>query len=543
MIKLNSLNPQQQQGVTAFRGPVLILAGAGTGKTQVLTSRIAFMIEQGVAPEEIMAMTFTNKAASEMRERIMLLCGKTRGKKVNIGTFHSACIKILRQHVQAVELKPRFHILDTQDQLDFVRKALAELQWDALYDPKILLSKISSAKNKLIMPEDLEAKDPKIFPDLLSFMRVYRTYERFLRINNAIDFDDCIFKTYQLLKNNAEVRLAVEKQYRFLLVDEFQDTNFAQLQLIKLLAEKHRNICVVGDDDQSIYSWRGAMYETLEEFERIFSEAKVIKLEQNYRCTNNILNAANSVIRRNTRRKDKTLWSASQESAPITIAGCDTEAGEARYIAEQCMALLGKGAVPSDIGVIYRANGQAKHLEIAFREHHLSYKTFGGQSFFDKKEIKDFFCYLRLILNPYDRIALWRIINTPVRGLGLKTIEKIESLSRELKLSPLEILKQKRIVLSKNVQNAVDEFTQNFNELHAMHADTPEKIFALGEEILRRFKLIDDLRNHIKDPKTRQFKIENLKSLPRMLLNSCKELEESEGRFHIDDFIDSIALN
>ncbi|MES2746332.1 MAG: UvrD-helicase domain-containing protein, partial [Bdellovibrionota bacterium] len=400
MVNLSSLNAEQYDAVTQIQGPVMIIAGAGTGKTRVITYRMTHMLGSGLDGQHIVALTFTNKAAKEMKERLVELVGK-RAKPIFIGTFHSFCLRILREFSSLLGMDTRFSLAGTSDQLDLIRKALEERGWQGLYKPEDLLARISKAKNALLLPHELDNgfddKDPAVLA------AVYDLYERQLKLNRVIDFDDCIFKTALLLKNNPEVVEKLEQRWTHYLVDEFQDTNFAQLYILELLASRYKNICVVGDDDQSIYSWRGAMVETLDRFETTFVGTRLIKLEQNYRCSNVILNAANKVIRNNTGRKNKTLWSASTNEDPITLASHVDDVAEAKWISLKIFGLLGKGRRPREMGILYRANKQSRAIELALRENNIPYKVFGGTSFFERKEVKDFLCYFRLSVNPNDR--------------------------------------------------------------------------------------------------------------------------------------------
>jgi superfamily I DNA/RNA helicase len=394
-IDLSLLNPEQREAVENFSGPMLILAGAGTGKTRVITFRMAWMLEQSVPGSAIAAMTFTNKAAREMADRIAKVAGPAKArqlKDVSVSTFHSFCLKILRQYADVAGISPGFGIVDTGDQLDLVTRALKEKHWSGTVPVEDLHAAISRWKNDLLCPEDILQGKGHLASgyDREMFSRIYDLYERQLRINRVIDFDDCIFKTWRLLCNHPEVQRALAQRYRYILVDEFQDTNFAQLSVLGMIGRHHNNVCVVGDDDQSIYSWRGAMYETLDHFEEMFPGTKLVKLEQNYRCSNVILDAANSLIRNNAKRKDKSLWSDSPTKTPIRLVPLDGAESEARWIAEQAMSLLGGGVRLGDIAVLYRANAQSRPVEMALREAGLRTRVYGGTGFFERKEVKDF---------------------------------------------------------------------------------------------------------------------------------------------------------
>ncbi|HYX35017.1 MAG TPA: ATP-dependent helicase [Oligoflexus sp.] len=543
MVDFSQLNPEQHQAVTRINGPVMIIAGAGTGKTRVITYRMAFMLNAGVPPSEIVAMTFTNKAAREMRERLMELVGR-QAKGIIIGTFHSFCLRILREFPHEAGLDKRFSLAGTSDQLDLVRKAMEERGWQGLYRPEDLLARISSAKNALLRPQDVMVADPLRFSDKdpAVLAAIYDVYERQLKLNRVIDFDDCIFKTAWLLRNHPDLCQRLQERWRYFLVDEFQDTNFAQLYILELLAKESRNICVVGDDDQSIYSWRGALVETLDRFEQIFTGTLLIKLEQNYRCSNVILHAANTVIRNNTGRKVKTLWSSSQNQNPITLASHADDVNEAKWIAKKCFTLLGQGFKPKDIGILYRANAQAKAVEMALREMQVSYKVYGGTSFFERKEVKDFLCYFRLSVNPGDRLAFWRIINTPVRGIGLKTLEKIEEAAKAHDKSPLEVLNQDLVDLDSRARKATHEFVQAIKSLH----DTPlvdvNDLEARGQRIIKEFGLEDEIRNKTTHEGARRRKIDSMKRLPTWIKTLAERQVEDRGQLQLIDLLDSLSL-
>ncbi|MCB9229396.1 MAG: UvrD-helicase domain-containing protein [Deltaproteobacteria bacterium] len=519
MSDIHLLNPEQRAAACQSEGPVMILAGAGTGKTKVITNRIAWMLSEGIDPLKIAAMTFTNKAAKEMRERIMLMTTPEVGRKLSISTFHSFCLQFLRRWPSLFDLDHKFTLLGTGDQQDLVRRALDEKKWTGLFKADELHYQISQCKNWLVSPEDLQKGElpPQLFvsdPDILS--AVYSLYERQLRLNSAIDFDDCIFKVVQALRKHETLKTRIDKRFSHYLVDEFQDTNAGQFAVLEELAREHGNVCVVGDDDQSIYSWRGAMYETLERFEKVFQGTRLIRLEQNYRCSNIILKAANTLIKNNSRRKGKTLWSQSDCQTPILLRSFSDSTEEARYIAEKCQSFRGFGTKPGDIAILYRANSQAKAIEMALREAGIPCKTYGGQSFFERKEVRDFFAYLNLALNPQDRLALWRVINVPPRGIGLKTQEHIEELAKNSGVSPWEILNRSDIASSFSSSAAahLTEFTSIIRQLNEMPIENPAQCQKLGEAIIQLSGLADHLRKEVKHVLSRQHKIKNLMSLP-----------------------------
>lgn len=545
MIDISGLNKPQHEAVTTIDGPAMILAGAGTGKTRVITFRIGYMIHNGINPEQIVAMTFTNKAAREMKERISSLVGEAT-KGIQVGTFHSFCIKTLRTYADEAGLDERFSLAGTSDQLDLVRRSLEEKGWNGLYKPEDILSRISKAKNALLTPDTiLDNAERYGFQDEdVAFLKeVYGLYERQLKLNRVIDFDDCILKMALLLQNNHQVREELQEQYTHFLVDEFQDTNFSQLTILELLAQKLSNICVVGDDDQSIYSWRGAMVETLDRFEAIFKGTKLIKLEQNYRCTNIILNAANNVIQNNEGRKDKTLWSQSNSEEYISLASKRDDGEEARWIAQKCFGLMGQGYKPRDVGILYRANSQARSLETALRERGLVYKVYGGSSFFERKEVRDFLAYFKLTLNPHDRMSFWRVINTPARGIGLKTLERIEARALELGISPFDVLDQNEVKLSGRAKESARLFVdavKNHNKWPIVHIDDLEK---RGDELIKTFGLLEDVKQKTTHEGAKKRKVESLKRLPNWLKSIGENQVEEKGSLNILDLLDYLMLS
>ena len=545
MIDLDSLNPEQRSAVTHFSGPTMILAGAGTGKTRVITCRIAYMLDSGIGPENIAAMTFTNKAAREMKERIRPMVGSQRAKKLSISTFHSFCLNLMRLYPERIGLQKGFTLVGTGDQLDLVRRALDEKAWGGLYRPDDILAQIGACKNWLISPKDLQhgAQPHGVnIPDPAVLQVCYELYERQLQLNRAIDFDDCILKMIAALKSDAELHHKITEKFQYILVDEFQDTNFAQFELLETLAHPRNHICVVGDDDQSIYSWRGAMYETLEKFQKVFPGTKLIKLEQNYRCTNIILNAANAVIKNNIRRMDKTLWSATVANAPIDIVPHEDAVDEARWIAQRIISFLGQGRKPGEIAILYRANAQADLIEKALREASLPYKTFGGQSFFERQEVKDFMGYLRLVASPDDHLALWRIINTPPRGIGLKTQEWIESQAKASKKSPYNIMKDLPGGESERQGLVIREFVHQLELIRAIEVSSADDLERLGEAINTQFRLLEYIKDSAKNIQLRVKKLENLRSLPKWLKKAGEDMIQDEGKIDSFRLLDRLTL-
>ena len=420
---LEGLNQAQQEAVQTMSGPVLILAGAGSGKTKTLTHRIANLIANGVLPHEILALTFTNKAAREMRERLARLLGRENSFSFMpwMGTFHSICVKMLRIEAENVGLDKSFVIYDTDDRLALIKRAMKELQVsDKSVKPKAAEAAISKAKNEGKMPDEMLAD--AYYPNQQQMARVYERYEEMRKKADAVDFDDLLLYVARLLRERKDIREKWQNRFKHILIDEYQDTNHIQYEIVKLLVNEERNICCVGDDWQSIYSWRGADFTNILNFERDFPGAKVIKLEQNYRSTQNILDAAQKVITKNTQRSDKTLFTEAGKGAPITIWQARDEQDEAKWVA----STIRKMRRPlSDFAVLYRTNAQSQAFERAFMDYKLPYKLVGGVRFYDRKEIRDIVAYLHLIVNPHDIVSLTRVINVPARGIGEKSVQKI----------------------------------------------------------------------------------------------------------------------
>ncbi len=439
---LNSLNPQQREAVETFHGPVLILAGAGTGKTRVITCRIARLVERGVAPDHILAVTFTNKAAREMAERVHQMLPRPRtseagarnsdGPRPTICTFHSLCVRILRQHIDKLGYKRNFVIYDESEQLGAIKKILAHLSAKGeKTDPAAILSLLSRFRNG--GERSTAFADPSVRA-LAEHVR--HRYESALRACNAVDFDDLILLTLRLFDEHPNALAACRARYRYVMVDEYQDTNAAQFRLVHALARAHRNLCVVGDDDQSIYGWRGAEVANLLDLEKHFPEVKVVKLEQNYRSTNTILRAANAVIKNNVRRRAKQLWSQKGPGAKITLHAFPDDDTEAREIVAQIEFTRLAHRVPwADHAILFRTNAQSRPVETALRQAGIRYHLIGGQSFFDRREVRDFLAYLKLFLNPHDDVGLLRIANVPARGLSDVTMERLLAASHERKES------------------------------------------------------------------------------------------------------------
>ncbi len=432
MGKYDTLNEQQRAAVFQTEGPVLILAGAGSGKTRVLTHRAAYLIEEkGVNPWNIMAITFTNKAAGEMRERIDAIVGMG-SESIWVSTFHSACVRILRRYIDRLGYDNNFTIYDADDQKTVMKDILKRLQIDTkIYKDRMFLNAISRAKDELISPEEFALRAAGDF-GLKRQSEVYTEYQKILKRNNALDFDDLIVKCVELLRDNSAVLDYYQERFRYIMVDEYQDTNTAQFHLVSLLAGKYRNLCVVGDDDQSIYKFRGANIQNILSFEKVFPDATVIRLEQNYRSTQNILDAANAVIRNNEGRKDKSLWTEKGAGDRISFYQLDSAYEEAEVIAGSISSFVRKGIYRyGDCAVLYRTNAQSRMLEERFINENIPYRIFGGVNFYSRREIKDLLAYLKTIDNAQDDVAVGRIVNVPRRGIGATTIARVQEWADE----------------------------------------------------------------------------------------------------------------
>jgi DNA helicase-2/ATP-dependent DNA helicase PcrA len=468
---LENLNERQQKAVVATDGPVLIIAGPGSGKTKVLTHRIAYIIgEKKINPTNILAVTFTNKAAQEMKTRVGALLKKTvyaNNSNLSfpvIGTFHNICVRILRQEAEAVGYKKSFVIYDDDDQISIVKKIMKELQINTeQFNPRAVLSHISNAKNELKDAESFSNVADGYFQEQVSI--VYNIYQKKLRENNALDFDDLIMQTILLFLDNAEILRKYQNKFQYVMVDEYQDTNYAQYRLVDLLSKTHRNLCVVGDDWQSIYKWRGADIRNILDFEKNYSEAEVILLEQNYRSTKTILDASYQIISRNVNRKEKKLWSEKEIGDPIVIYEAADEKGEAEFIVSEIAKLTSENNNKinlKDIAILYRTNAQSRSIEEAFLKYNLPYKIVGGIKFYLRKEIKDIIAYLRLIQNPSDTASLERIINVPKRDLGQATFKKVMA---EIEKSDKNIIEALYDCDFKNIPERKIKKIKNFAEV------------------------------------------------------------------------------
>lgn len=464
MLNLDMLNKEQLQAVKTIDGPLLILAGAGSGKTRVLTYRIAYLIENGVFPGNILALTFTNKAANEMKERVMELVGDD-AKTMWISTFHSSCVRILRQDIEKLGYSKNFVIYDTGDQEKLIEECLKELNLDSkTFKPKDILSKIGSQKDILVDENTYYKKYANDFQNKY-IAQIYMLYQKKLKSNNALDFDDIIFKTIELFRSNPDVLEHYQRKFRYVLVDEYQDTNKAQYVFVGLLAHKHQNLCVVGDDDQSIYGWRGADIKNILDFEKDFPNTTVIKLEQNYRCTKKILNAANSVIANNEKRKSKTLWTENKSGENIKFYRAENDRGEAEFIIREIKKLKEEGRKYKDFAILYRNNAMSRIIEEAFVTTGIPYSVIGTQKFYDRKEIKDILAYLKVINNPLDGVSLERIVNVPKRGIGASTVDKVRASAalKDVSLYSIMLEIDKMEGIAVRAQNAIEKFISMMN--------------------------------------------------------------------------------
>ena len=540
-MNLDTLNPAQREAVEKTEGPVLILAGAGSGKTRVLTTRIGHLIEdKGVQPANILAITFTNKAANEMRERVEETL-ESDASDMWISTFHSCCVRILRKDINRIGYNRSFVIYDSADQVTLVKDCLKELNLnDKVFEPKMIISTISGAKDKLYDPKQFKAmhmNDNR----MSKIADVYALYQDRLKRNSALDFDDLIFKTVELLKSDKEVPDYYRNRFKYIMVDEYQDTSKAQYELIKILAKEHQNICVVGDDDQSIYGWRGADIRNILEFEKDYDDVHVVKLEQNYRSTQIILDAANTVISNNIERKRKRLWSEKKDGELIKIQVAQDEIEESDFVADM-IAKISREQNRSykDFAVLYRANAQSRSVEDALNRSQIPYNIYGGTKFYERKEIKDLIAYLRVIQNPQDDISIKRIINVPRRGIGLRTIEKIEdraSLKQESIYSVLIDIETNSEISTK-ARNSISEFVDNvIGTLRTMREVYPvSKLIEKVIESIDYYGYIDELYKGDKE------EAEERKDNVKEFISVAMEFEQNSEEKDLETFLTGVAL-
>ncbi|WP_086429190.1 DNA helicase PcrA [Staphylococcus cornubiensis] len=481
---VENMNKEQSEAVRTTEGPLLIMAGAGSGKTRVLTHRIAYLLdEKDVSPYNILAITFTNKAAKEMKERVQALVGE-EAEVIWMSTFHSMCVRILRRDADRIGIERNFTIIDPTDQKSVLKDVLKRENIDPKkYEPRMFIGEISQLKNELMTPAKAEAEANDYFSRMVA--TVYKGYQQQLIRNQALDFDDLIMTTIQLFERVPEVLDYYQNKFQYIHVDEYQDTNTAQYTLVNLLAQKFKNLCVVGDSDQSIYGWRGANIHNILSFENDYPNARTIFLEQNYRSTKTILQAANEVIRHNTERKPKGLWTANQQGEKIHYYEAMSERDETEYVVREIFKQQKKGKRYKDIAVLYRTNAQSRVLEETFLKSNIPYVMVGGQKFYDRKEIKDLLSYLRLIANSADDISLQRIINVPKRGIGPSSVEKIANYAADHELTMFDALAEVDFIgLSKKVSQAAAEFYQLMSNL--MQEQEFLEISEIVEEVLEK---------------------------------------------------------
>jgi superfamily I DNA/RNA helicase len=523
MLNLNTLNPQQRQAAETIKGPVLILAGAGTGKTRVITFRIAHMVARGIPPANILGVTFTNKAAREMQERVLKLLPKPRktesdsrstihDSRPTICTFHSLCVRILRQHIEKLGYKRNFVIYDESEQLGAVKKILSSISAKGeKVDASAVLAVLSKFKNG--------GENAKIFGDesiRALAQHIAKRYESALHACNAVDFDDLILLTLRLFREQPDALEACRAKYRYVMVDEYQDTNAAQFELVHALTKEHRNLCVVGDDDQSIYGWRGAEIANLLDMEKHYPEVKIIKLEQNYRSTTTILNAANAIIKHNVRRRGKSLWSSKGTGAKIQLHTFDSDETEAREIVAQIeFKRLAHRTPWRDCAILFRTNQQSRPLETALRTAGVRYYLIGGQSFFDRREVKDFLAFLKMFLNPHDDISLLRIANVPARGLSDVTMERLLGASHDRKCSVFTAMKNPLVTTTfqTNTRNSIEAFVEFVERTrgHILNPSSGVNLQSWADNFLNETSYFAELRRLEKNPENSESRVRNLK--------------------------------
>ena len=536
----DTLNPPQKEAVAHTEGPVLILAGAGSGKTRVLTHRIAYLIEEmGVNPWNILAITFTNKAAQEMRERVDKLVG-FGSESIWVSTFHSTCVRILRRHIDNIGYATNFTIYDADDQKSVIKDVCRKLNIDTkIYKERSLLAQISHAKDELLTPDDMEMKAAGDF-NMKKVASVYREYQNALRKNNALDFDDLIVKTVELFEKCGAVLEYYQERFKYIMVDEYQDTNTAQFKFVSLLAQKYENLCVVGDDDQSIYKFRGANIGNILGFERVFPDAKVIRLEQNYRSTKNILCAANMVIANNTERKAKTLWTENEEGPKVHFRQFFNAYEEAEYVAGEISRGKREGLYNyRDCAILYRTNAQSRIFEEKFISANIPYKLVGGVNFYARKEIKDLLCYLKTVDNARDDLAVQRIINVPKRGIGATTMGRVQDYADNMGISLYEALRVAEEVPSIGRSVAkIDSFVTFIQTLKSK-ADVLS-VEDLLQEIIDGTGYVEALE--AEDTEEARARIENIDELISKTVAYQEAMEEQDLPATLSGFLEEVAL-
>ena len=522
-MNLEELNERQREAVLYNDGPLLIIAGAGAGKTKTLTTKIAYLIEKkNVAPENILAITFTNKAAKEMKDRLFKTIGQT-AKYLQVSTFHSFGLKLLRENYDALGYDKNFVIMDSDDSLTVVKKIIKDIGYDPkIYNPRAIRNKISSCKNEMTTPEAYERYAASDFEKVVQ--EVYAKYEKKLQRNNSVDFDDLLLLPIELFKKNPDILNKYQDLYQYILIDEYQDTNEAQYILTKMLSAKNRKITCVGDDSQSIYSFRGANYKNILNFEKDYKDAEIILLEQNYRSTSNILDAANQVIKNNKMRKDKNLWTSRGIGEKIKYYRAYNERDEAQYVIRKIKELTNRNVEYKDIAVLYRTNAQSRVLEEEMLKENLPYRVIGSFYFYSRKEIKDLIAYLRLIHNSKDNVSLLRVINTPKRGIGLKTIENLTIQADAMGVSIYEAISSGKELEFKNLIEKLKEMSKDLTLT----------------ELIDKVLDASGMKKELEDEKTleAEVRLENLEEFKSI----TKTFEEREGLISLEDFLLEISL-
>jgi DNA helicase II / ATP-dependent DNA helicase PcrA len=535
MARLFDLNPQQLEAVTTTQGPVLILAGAGTGKTRVITMRIAYLLHEGVSPDAVLAVTFTNKAANEMRERVGTMMERAKAKRLTICTFHALCVRILRQDIERLGYKTNFAIYDEGDQLGLIRKIISRISAkNEKLDPQLARNLISRAKNQ-------HWKLAESATDSSLLAAVFERYQEELKAANAVDFDDLLILTVRLLEANPDVTDKWQERFQYLMIDEFQDTNRLQLELVRYLGRQHRNVCVVGDDDQSIYGWRGAEIANILEFEAHFPGPKIIKLEQNYRSSTAILGLANSIIRHNPRRRPKSLWSEKGGGQNVKIVAVPDDREEANYVVSELQKQQLEVAGPwKRFAIIFRMNAQSRLFEEQLRRLQIPYRIIGGRSFFERREVKDLLAYLACLANPHDDLNLLRIINTPARGIGASTIEIVVAESNQAKTSIFATLQSPGVheLLSAKAKTAVHGFIELIDRYETQIHQPLVELAPIAMALLQEIRYPEELRRSCKTPEEALNREENVRELVRTLADYQRR--STEG---LSGFLAEVALD
>lgn len=533
---LKQLNPKQYEAVVQTEGPMLILAGAGSGKTKVLTTKIAYLIlEQQVRSGEILAITFTNKAAAEMKERVATLLNRDVSA-MWIGTFHSVCVRILRKGAEVIGYEKNFSIYDRDDQKTLLKEIYKALDInEKMFKYNAVIAKISTAKNEGISPRAFASIHLDNFADE-TVAAIYSEYEDRKEKYNAFDFDDLILKALEILKKDAKLLSEYQERFRYLFVDEYQDTNASQYELIKLLAAKHQNICVVGDADQSIYGWRGADIRNILNFEKDFNQAKTVILEENYRSTKSILDAANTVIKNNVKRKEKNLWTSNDAGKKPTYLEVDSEDGEGRAVVEWINHLIYNGYKLTDMAILYRTNALSRQFEEALMFSSIPYRIVGGLKFYDRKEIKDILAYLRVIVNPNDNVSLKRIINYPKRGIGATSLDRIEKIAQDNEMSIYDVITDEELVtkVSGGAGRGLQAFTEMIYEV--LRKEPTLSLTGIVNFVIEKSGIVGDLRKE--ERVEAQTRLENIEAF----ISAVAAFAEQNPDANLEDYLASVSL-